>query len=60
MTKVLKSEVLTLKGILDPKPKISMFCDLSQNSQHLDWKIIGASNSKFSKELKNSFTIYIG
>ena len=47
-----------LKGELHrvhPWPKINMFCGLSQNRQHL--KMIYASYSKLSKELKNSIEI---
>ena len=53
-----------IKGVqhlLPPKKsKISMFCALSQNYQHLFEKIIYTSHSKLSKELKNSIKIKVG
>ena len=55
---------LSIKGVLhlvpQKAPKISMFCALPQNYQHLFEKIIYASNSKFSNELKNSIKIKVG
>ena len=39
--------------IAPPTPKISMFCALPQNCQHLFEKIMYASYCKLSKELKN-------
>ena len=53
----------SLRGYYTFYPKISKFCALSQNYQHLlklstpFWKIIYASYSKLSKELKNSIKI---
>ena len=49
-----------LKGVLHLLPKISMFCVLSQNNQHLFEKLISASYSKLSKELKNGIEILVG
>ena len=52
-----------LRGTAPPTPKrskISMFCALSQNYQHLFEKIMYASYSKLSKELKNSIKIMVG
>ena len=47
--------------LLPPKSsKISMFCALSQNYQHLFEKKIYASYSKLSKEIKNSIKIKVG
>ena len=37
-----------------------MFCALSQNYQHLFWKIIYASYSELSKELKTGTEILVG
>ena len=52
-----------LRGTIPPTPKsskISMFWALSQNYQHLFWKIIYASYTKLSKEPKNSIKIKVG
>ena len=48
------------RGTTSLTKKFSMFCALSQNYQHLFWKLIYASYSILSKELKNSFKIYVG
>ena len=50
----------TLKGVLYILPKISMFCALSQNYQHLEKKIIYASYSKLSKKLQKGIEILVG
>ena len=42
------------------RPKISMFCVLSQNNQQLFWKINYASYKKLFKELKNGIQILVG
>ena len=55
----LKLFVSSFKEELHPS-KISMLCALSQNCQHLFWKIIYASDSKLSKELKNGIEILVG
>ena len=51
-----------LYGATAPQPKISMFCTLFQNYQHLfeKKKMIRASYSKLSKELKNGIEILVG
>ena len=48
-----------LKGVLHPLLKISMFCALSQNYQHLCEKYYVFYN-KLSKELKNGIEIIVG
>ena len=53
-------DVHFLKGVLHLLPKISMFCALSQNNQHLLEKQHNASHSKLSKELKNGIEIWVG
>ena len=45
--------VKILSGYCIPNKKISMFCVLSQNHQHLFTKMIYVSYCKLSKELKN-------
>ena len=56
-------KMICIKGVLHLLPpkssKISMFCALSQNYQHLFEKKY-ASYSKLSKELKNSIKIKVG
>ena len=49
----------SLRGYCTFSPQNSMFCPVSQNYQHLFWKIIYASYSKLSKELKNSIKIKV-
>ena len=50
-----------LRGYCTSYPKISMFCAVSQNYQHLFEKIgLYASYSKLSKELKNTIKIKVG
>ena len=49
---------MSLRGYCTSYPKISMFCALSQNYQHLfELKIMYASYIKLPKELKNSIKI---
>ena len=50
----------TFKGYCTSLTKISMFCTLSQNYQHLFGKMIYTSYCKLSKKLKNSIKIQIG
>ena len=52
-----KSLLWLFKELLHPLPKISMFCALSHKIINTFWKIIYASESKLSKEFKNSIKI---
>ena len=50
-----------IKGVLHLLPKISMFCALSQNYQHLfEIKKKYASYSELYKEVKNSIKSNVG
>ena len=53
---------ILLRGYYTFYPRISMFCALSQNYQHLfeKWYMHLVSYSKFSKELKNTIKIKVG
>ena len=49
-----------VKGVLHLLPKISMFCALFQNNQHILEIISYASYSELFKELKNGIEIILG
>ena len=57
--KVWSKSQTPLKGNCTLKLKFSMFCALSQNSQHICEKIIWVSWRKLSKKLKNGTTILV-